>query len=244
MGADEAIGDRPVDRFVQGDPRPARRTGPPEGLIGSSVTTPVASPVQLSDSRSLAAQAGSLEELRAAIAAFEGCSLKATATNLVFGDGNPGARIMFVGEAPGADEDRLGKPFVGVSGQLLDRMIGCIGLDRDSAYITNILPWRPPGNRQPTASEIAACLPFVERHIELVNPSILVLVGGTSAKALLAANEGIMKLRGRWFMYCSSSRAQPIETMAIFHPAFLLRSPAQKREAWRDLIAIKSKYQY
>ena len=243
MGADEAIGDRPVDRFAHRDPRSAQRANPREDVGSLAVATPAVAAMPLSDSRALAARAGSLDELRAAIAAFEGCSLKATATNLVFGDGNPGARIMFVGEAPGADEDRLGKPFVGVSGQLLDRMIGCIGLDRRSAYITNILPWRPPGNRQPTAAEIAACLPFVERHIELVNPSILVLVGGTSAKALLAASEGIMKLRGRWFMYRSSSQAQPIETMAIFHPAFLLRSPAQKREAWRDLIAIKSKYQ-
>lgn len=242
MGADEAIGDRPIDRFAQSDPRPAQPANPREPVIASRVASPAAAATPMSDSRSLAARAGNLEELKAAIAAFEGCSLKATATNLVFGDGNPSARIMFVGEAPGADEDRLGKPFVGVSGQLLDRMIGCIGLDRGSAYITNILPWRPPGNRQPTASEIAACLPFVERHIELVNPTILVLVGGTSAKALLATSEGIMKLRGRWFMYRSSSRAQPIETMAIFHPAFLLRSPAQKREAWRDLIAIKSKY--
>ncbi len=148
---------------------------------------------------------------------------------------------MFVGEAPGADEDRQGLPFVGVSGQLLDRMTATIGLDRNSAYITNILPWRPPGNRPPQAAEIAACLPFIERHIEIVDPEILVLVGGTSAKTLLARNEGIMKLRGRWFSYSTPGLHRPVAAIATFHPAYLLRSPGQKREAWRDLLAIKER---
>ncbi|MBM3571644.1 MAG: uracil-DNA glycosylase, partial [Alphaproteobacteria bacterium] len=164
-----------------------------------------------------------------------------TATNLVFGDGNPQAGLMLIGEAPGADEDRQGLPFVGVSGQLLDRMLAAIGRDRRSAYITNILPWRPPGNRQPTPAEIALCLPFIQRHIELVAPRVMVLVGGTSAKALLGRAEGIMKLRGRWFEYASVGLAQPVAALATYHPAYLLRTPAQKREAWRDLLAVKKK---
>jgi DNA polymerase len=164
---------------------------------------------------------------------------------LVFGDGNPNADVMFIGEAPGADEDREGRPFVGVSGQLLDRMIASIGLDRDSAYITNILPWRPPGNRQPTPGEVAACLPFIQRHIQLVAPKVLVLVGGTSAKTLLGRKEGIMRLRGRWLAYQPEQRtgfeSEPIPTLATFHPAFLLRTPGQKANAWRDLLMVKQK---
>ena len=174
---------------------------------------------------------------------FEGCSLKHTAMNLVFGDGNPEARIMFIGEAPGADEDREGLPFVGVSGQLLDRMIGAIGLDRTSAYITNILPWRPPGNRKPTTNEVTICVPFIRRHIELVNPRVLVLVGGTSASALLGRSEGITRLRGRWLMYRvdGPDGANEVPTMPIYHPAYLLRQSALKREAWRDMLTIQER---
>ena len=148
---------------------------------------------------------------------------------------------MVIGEAPGADEDRAGKPFVGVSGQLLDRMLGWIGLDRNKAYITNVLFWRPPGNRQPTPAEISACLPFVERHIELVSPDVLLLVGGASAKTLLARSEGITKLRGRWFQYESAGMSRPIPALPTYHPAFLLRQPAQKREAWRDLLLLSER---
>jgi uracil-DNA glycosylase family 4 len=191
--------------------------------------------------RELAGAAQSLEELVEALAAFDGCALKKTATNLVFGDGNPAARVMFVGEAPGADEDRAGKPFVGVSGQLLDRMVGWIGLDRTSFYITNILFWRPPGNRTPTSDEVAACIPFVIRHIELVSPAVLVPVGGPATEALLHRRDGITKLHGRWFDYQSPGLAQPIPTFPIFHPAFLLRSPAQKRAAWRDMLTLGQK---
>jgi uracil-DNA glycosylase family 4 len=191
--------------------------------------------------RELAAAARTVEELEDALKAFDGCPLKDTATNLVFGDGNPHAEVMLIGEAPGADEDRQGKPFVGVSGQLLDRMMAWIGLDRQRFYITNILYWRPPGNRQPTASEIAACLPFVERHIEIVDPEILVFVGGSSAKTLLGRSEGIMRLRGQWFQYQSARMARPVPATAIYHPAYLLRAPAQKREAWRDLLALKQR---
>jgi DNA polymerase len=175
------------------------------------------------------------------LAAFEGCALKQTATNLVFADGNPDSGLMLIGEAPGADEDRLGLPFVGVSGRLLDRMLAAIGRDRTGTYITNILPWRPPGNRQPTPAEMAMCLPFVQRHVELVRPRIIVLIGGTSAKTLLGTAEGIMRLRGRWFDYRSPGLARPIPALATFHPAYLLRSPAQKREAWRDFLALKKK---
>ena len=188
----------------------------------------------------LAAAATTIEELRDALNRFEGCALKRTATNLVFADGNPQARVMVIGEAPGADEDRQGLPFVGVSGQLLDRMLGAVGLERKSnVYISNVLFWRPPGNRNPSPAEIAACLPFVERHIELVNPAILVLVGGIAAKTLLARQEGIMKLRGRWFGYETPRMSHPIATIATYHPAYLLRSPGQKREAWRDMIEIQ-----
>jgi DNA polymerase len=195
--------------------------------------------------QALAAAAGSLAELAQAMQRFEGCALKHTASNLVFGDGNAQAQVMFVGEAPGADEDRQGKPFVGVSGQLLDRMIACIGLDRGNSYITNIISWRPPGNRKPTSAEVTTCLPFVRRHIELVAPCLLVLVGGTAASALTGQSQGITRLRGRWLDYQapgSEGTGNPIiPALPIFHPAYLLRQPALKREAWRDLLAIRER---
>ena len=158
--------------------------------------------------------------------------------NLVFADGNPEARVMMIGEAPGAEEDRQGRPFVGVSGRLLDRMLACIGLDRSSVYITNMLFWRPPGNRTPTAAEIASCHPFTERHIELVAPDYLVLVGGMSAKNLLARSEGILRLRGQWRPYQHSGLPRPIPALPTLHPAYLLRQPQQKRLAWRDLLSL------
>ncbi len=145
---------------------------------------------------------------------------------------------MLIGEAPGADEDRQGLPFVGVSGQLLDRMFAAIGLTRENFYITNIIPWRPPGNRQPTPAETEACLPFIKKHIDLVSPDFLILVGGTAAKTLLGGREGIMRLRGAWRDYASES-GKKMKIIAIFHPAYLLRSPGQKRETWLDLIKIK-----
>ncbi len=251
-GADEAIDDAPVDRYAAAAAPPAARparqlseaTRAAVPLPATARQPPPAAPLgaaAMLSARSLAAAARTVEELREALAAFEGCPLKRTATNLVFADGNPQARIMLLGEAPGADEDRAGLPFVGVSGQLLDRMLGCIGLDRQSAYISNVIFWRPPGNRQPTAAEIAACLPFVERHIELVSPDLLVLVGGASAKTILARNEGITRLRGRWFQYESAGMSRPIPAMPTYHPAYLLRQPAQKRDAWRDLLAIQER---
>jgi len=178
-----------------------------------------------------------LEELRAALDAFEGCALKATAKQLVFADGNPKAKVMFVGEAPGRDEDIEGLPFVGRSGKLLDRMLAAIGLDRTKVYIANIIPWRPPGNRTPTPQESQICLPFIQRQIELADPDILVCLGGPSAQTLLGIKDGITKTRGRWFTYDTGTRE--IRAMPTFHPAFLLRSPLQKRLAWRDFLAIK-----
>ena len=195
----------------------------------------------VTSAREAAASAPDLAALRAALERFDGVALRKTATNLVFADGNPAARIMLVGEAPGADEDRLGLPFVGVSGQLLDRMMAAIGLDRTTFYITNVCFWRPPGNRKPTDAELAAQKPFVERHIELVAPQVLVLVGAAAAQCLLQTTEGITRLRGRWFEYRAGGLADPIPTLPIFHPAYLLRQPAQKRETWRDLIRLKSR---
>lgn len=191
-------------------------------------------------SRLLAQKCQTLDELRQALHEFNDCPLKLTATNTVFSDGNPQAKIMVIGEAPGADEDIQGKPFVGMSGQLLDRMFATIGLSRQTNfYVTNIIPYRPPGNRQPTTQEIIQCLPFVQRHIELIKPEILILVGGVAAKTILDTNEGIMRLRGRWHSYMSEGLTEPIKCMATFHPAYLLRSPGQKAQVWRDLLMIQ-----
>lgn len=201
----------------------------------------------------LAAAAKTLEELREALAAFEGFSIKKTATNLVFSDGNPKAPIMLVGEAPGADEDRLGKPFVGVSGQLLDKILKSIGLDRQeedptkSVYISNILNWRPPGNRTPSPAEIELALPFIERHIQIARPKILIFCGAVAAKALLNSEQGISRLRSRWHDYktltpelmtlCTDS----FPALCTYHPSYLLRTPAQKKYSWGDMIEIDRK---
>jgi DNA polymerase len=251
-GVDECIGEAPVDRFAESAkaikapdktarkaaPKPGRRAAPAAAKHNGGAST---SEKAIENACALAGNAETVEELRAAVDRFEDCALRKTATNTVFADGNPKARIMFVGEAPGADEDRQGLPFVGVSGQLLDHMLASIGLDREQFYITNIVFWRPPGNRNPSSHEIAACLPFVERHIELVDPDILVPLGAPAAKTLLARTEGITRMRGKWFAYSTPKMAAPIDAMPIFHPAYLLRSPAHKREAWRDLLAIKAK---
>ena len=189
----------------------------------------------------IAAACTSLDQLVAAVRAFDGCALKRTATNTVIGDGNPQAALMIVGEAPGAEEDRQGLPFVGPAGRLLDRMLAAIGLDRSAVYITNMLPWRPPGNRSPTAEELAICQPFLERQIELIAPRILVLVGGIAAKALLNRREGITRLRGQWFPFATPRMEGTIQATATFHPAYLLRTPSAKREVWRDLLDIEDK---
>lgn len=191
--------------------------------------------------KELAHSSRTLSELQENLAHFDGCALKKTATNLVFSDGNPKARIMLIGEAPGADEDRIGKPFVGLSGQLLDLVFKSVGYTRENLYISNILPWRPPGNRVPSPEETAMCLPFVERHIELVAPELIIFVGGTSAKTLLRSNLGISRLRGKMIDYALfEDTTKTIPATAIFHPAYLLRSPGQKRLVWLDLLRIKT----
>ncbi|MEQ1888131.1 MAG: uracil-DNA glycosylase [Alphaproteobacteria bacterium] len=240
-GADEAIGLHPVDRFSAGaeiETLPqSRSVNPAPALI--HVRAPATVPVNHTSSREIAAACHDLAALRQAMENFQGCALKTTAKHTVFADGNPHARVMLVGEAPGRDEDLQGLPFVGRSGQLLDRMLGAIGLDRQQVYISNILPWRPPGNRTPTSAEIAVCQPFIERHIQLAAPDILLLLGGVSTKGLFDTSEGIMRLRGRWKIYRAGDRDIP--ALATFHPAFLLRQPAQKKQAWQDFLALRAR---
>lgn len=204
----------------------------------AAATPPAAPEAAVMAARDAARTATSLTDLAGILSRFEGCPLKATASRLVFADGNPQSAVMFVGEAPGAEEDREGLPFVGRSGRLLDRMMAAIGLDRQSAYIANIIPWRPPGNRTPTPLESQTCLPFILRQIELADPDILVCLGAPAAQTLIGAKEGIMKTRGRWFTYHTGSRE--IRAIATLHPAYLLRQPLAKRLAWRDFLAIKA----
>jgi uracil-DNA glycosylase family 4 len=253
MGADEAIGETALDRLAPAPAQPIAAAPviaqPAPSFVRAPAPALVAPPGALAESlaeaaqsaRRLAAGADSIEALAELIAAFDDCPLKRTATNTVFLDGNPGAPVMIVGEAPGADEDRIGRPFVGRAGQLLDRMLAAIGLDRTDVQITNVIYWRPPGNRKPTSAEIAACLPFVFRHIALSRPKVLVLAGGTAATALLPVSDGITRLRGRWFELSVPGLDAPVPTLPMFHPAFLLRTPERKREAWRDLLALKAR---
>jgi uracil-DNA glycosylase len=253
-GIDVALGDAPVDRFAEpvaqnvspfeqqvpdapARPRPSQPMAAPAFAPAAAATAPAAPEAAVTAARAEAASAATLEELRAILDRFTGCALRATATQLVFADGNPQARVMFVGEAPGRDEDIEGRPFVGRSGKLLDLMMAAIGLDRTSVYIANVVPWRPPGNRTPTPQESAICLPFLQRQIELVNPDVLVSLGGPSAQTLLGVRDGILKTRGRWFTFQTGRRE--IRATATLHPAYLLRQPLQKRLAWRDFLAIK-----
>ncbi|HEX9536048.1 MAG TPA: uracil-DNA glycosylase [Stellaceae bacterium] len=249
MGADETIGFDAADRLA---PPPASM--PPPAMpapIRAQFPRPVpAAPLAaLTESlgeaaqsaRRLASGADSVAALAALVTGFDGCPLKRTATNTVFIDGNPAAPILIIGEAPGADEDRIGRPFVGRAGQLLDRMLAAIGLDRSGVLITNVIYWRPPGNRTPTAAEIASCLPFVFRLIALVHPKVLVLSGGTATGALLAQGQGITRLRGRWFDLAVPGLDQPVPTLPMFHPSFLLRTPERKRETWRDLLSLRAR---
>jgi uracil-DNA glycosylase family 4 len=210
---------------------------PPPARPPVRAAAPAAPEAAIRQADELARNANTLDELRAAIEGFEGCALKSTAMRTVFADGNPEARVMFVGEGPGADEDREGLPFVGRSGKLLDRMLAAIGLDRTNAYIANIIPWRPPGNRTPTPQESAICLPFIKRQIELADPDVLVCLGGPSATTLLELKEGITRTRGRWFEFDTGTRK--IKALPTFHPAYLLRSPAHKKLAWQDMLAIR-----
>jgi DNA polymerase len=228
-------------------PLPSLREPPkPAAVSPRAAPQPGVSPAALNPdeaalaARALAAGATTLDELRAALEAFEGCSLKGTARHCCFSDGNPAGRIMLVGEAPGADEDRVGLPFVGRSGQLLDRMLAAIGLDRaNDVYIANTVPWRPPGNRTPTPQEMATCLPFIERQIELARPDILVCLGLPACQNLLGVKDGILKARGRWSDYRAGERVIP--ALATLHPAYLLRQPLQKRLVWRDFRAIRAR---
>ena len=253
-GLDETIGEVPVDRFApppapESAPAPVTERRPAAAMpirVASSplparAPVPLESPQLVEDARELARRCGTIAELETAIGAFEGCALKRTAKNTVFADGVAGAPVMVVGEAPGADEDRLGKPFVGVSGQLMDRMFDAIGMSRErDLYITNILFWRPPGNRTPTLAEQAICLAFTRRHIELARPKVLVLAGGTAAKAVLDTTEGIMRLRGKWTSLRLDDGSE-LPTLPTFHPAYLLRTPASKRQSWSDLLALDKK---
>ncbi|MGA9728543.1 MAG: uracil-DNA glycosylase [Methylocella sp.] len=242
MGADIAVDDVPHDRFAEsragGCPGAEMRrleAAPPETIEVSrrGMLPPAAVPAGAIAAARDAAAAKDLDDLREKLSRFDGCGLKATATRLVFGDGNPGAEIMFIGEAPGADEDREGVPFVGRAGRLLDKMLAAIGLDRGKVYIANVVPWRPPGNRTPTPLETAACLPFTRRQIELVDPQILVCLGAASAQTLLGGKAGVMRMRGRWFAFAVGGKEIP--ALAMLHPAYLLRQPAQKKLAWQDL---------
>ena len=243
-GVDCALMEEPANRLSDPDiiPKPAEAVRPKAAATSAAALplprneTALAPDAAIQSAREAARTAPTLEVLRDLLEKFEGCALKSTATRLVFADGNPQARIMFVGEAPGREEDLEGLPFVGRSGKLLDRMIAAIGLDRTSAYIANVIPWRPPGNRTPTPQETQICLPFIQRQIELVNPDVLVTLGNPSTQTLLSTREGIMKTRGRWFDYDTGTRV--IRAMATFHPAYLLRSPSYKRMAWQDLRAI------
>lgn len=239
MGADEAIENTPQDRRVA-----AALPSKPAALAAKPQATAVPETLPLATSAaSSRVQAKTLEELKIELAAFEGCALKKTAKNLVFADGNPKAAVMMVGEAPGEDEDRQGLPFVGVSGKLLDRMASFVGLTRENFYITNILSWRPPGNRSPTDQEIAACLPFIERHVAIIKPRILVALGGVAVKSLLKTKDGITKLRGKKLEYTyhdpETGASATCLCLPMFHPAYLLRQNAHKRLAWRDWLALK-----
>jgi uracil-DNA glycosylase family 4 len=250
-GVDALVGEMPADRLAsaQGeatvaDAAPAPERPPLARLQPAAPAVPAVAPgapaapeFAVMAARAAARSAASLDELRDMLTKFEGCALRTTAKQLVFADGNPQARVMFVGEAPGREEDLEGLPFVGRSGKLLDLMMGAIGLDRTGAYIANIIPWRPPGNRTPTPQETQICLPFVLRQIELVNPDILVCMGNPATQTLLGVKEGIKRTRGRWFGFHTGTRE--IRAIATFHPAYLLRSPLDKRFAWRDFLAIR-----
>ncbi len=246
IGVDIALDDIPIDRFAESTqkvlPEPAKRSlpgrdsqPPTRPLTPATVAMPDGAAV--ASARELAAGADTLEALRTVMEQFEGCNLRLAAKNLVFADGNPQAKIMLIGEAPGREEDEQGLPFVGRSGHLLDKMLAAIGLDRTCVYITNVIAWRPPGNRTPTPQETEICRPFVERQIELVAPQMLVLLGSPSAKTILNTQAGITQIRGRWAKVTLGG--QEIDAMPTLHPAYLLRQPAQKKLAWQDLLKVR-----
>lgn len=239
LGADEAIAEAPVNRFDLPEPAP-RRPAAAAQPAAPAAPTPQAAATG-GDTAAVAAACADLAELRAAMAAFEGCTLKRGARSLVFADGDPAARVMVVGEAPGREEDMAGLPFVGRSGQLLDRMLAAIGLDRRASapeasfYVTNLLPWRPPANREPSSDEVAMMRPFLMRHIALKAPAVLVLLGAPAARAVLQVSAGITRLRGTW------TEAGGVPTLPLLHPAALLRDPSLKRVTWADLLALRAR---
>jgi uracil-DNA glycosylase family 4 len=252
VGVTDALDEAPHNRLADGlglrqNPRDPQKASESPRQSAPGIETRSRAPRHVPGTKSPEAGEGSaralseaaldLETLRAAMADFEGCALKRTATQLVFADGVPGSRVMLVGEAPGGDEDRIGRPFVGRAGQLLDRMLNSIGLDRQNVYIANVVPWRPPGNRTPTLQETQMCLPFLERQIQLANPEYLVCLGGSAVRTLLGAEGGVMRARGSWFAYPRQS-ARQIPALAMLHPAFLLRQPAHKKFAWADMRAL------
>jgi len=246
-GADEAIADQPVNRLAAAKQAPApaamARPAQPAQPAQSRRAQPAPLPLEgdaIGGAMAAAGAANSLAELKAAMEAFEGCALKRTANNTVFADGVAEGRVMLIGEAPGRDEDRIGKPFVGRAGQLLDKMLASIGLDRHkNAYITNVINWRPPDNRDPSPEEAAACLPFLRRHIELAQPKVIILLGAVAARHVVGVSDGIMKLRGRWMEYRVGDQMVPL--MPTLHPAYLLRQPAHKKLAWRDLQSVRDR---
>ncbi len=260
-GVDTLLEDAPVNRFTEEPPAPrkldtsASSTGTSaveKHLQKSAATSKPTSPepartaeIVLPDgnaveqARAIAAEAKTLKQLQRAIASFDGCNLKRAAKNMVFADGNPEASAMIVGEPPDRDEDNQGQPFVGQAGFLFDRMLSSIGLDRESVYLTTVLPWRPPGNRPPTPQETEICRPFIERHIELIGPTVLVLMGGLSAKTLLNAETNITRLRGKWVDLTINGLTVP--TIATLHPAYLMQQRNQKKLAWQDLLAIQQR---
>jgi DNA polymerase len=243
-GADEAVAEEPVNRlvakaFVPPLQAPAPRAPAPARAPAAKPALPADNDA-ISSAQAAAASATTLAELQAALEAYDGCALKRTATNTVFADGVASGRVLLIGEAPGRDEDRVGKPFVGRAGQLLDKMLASIALDRKTnAYITNVINWRPPDNRDPSPEEAAQCLPFLRRHIELADPGVIILLGAVAARHVVGVSEGIMKLRGRWLDYRVGDRMVPL--MPTLHPAYLLRQPAHKKLAWRDLQAVREK---
>ena len=232
-GVDIAVGDEPVDRFATSAVVPPRRPAP-------AAVVAVPPPVLVTDpgeTRTIAAAARTLDELRAAMDAYDGCALKHRATQLCFADGNPDAEIMLVGEGPGEQEDKEGKPFVGRAGQLLDRMLAAIGLDRTKVYIGNMVPWRPPGNRNPTPEELALCAPFLHRQVELVAPKLLVTLGNVPTQALFSTTQGITRMRGQWKTLSIGDWTGPV--LPTLHPAFLLRTPSAKAQAWKDMLSLR-----
>jgi uracil-DNA glycosylase family 4 len=246
MGVDEVIEDNPVDLFAISSTAKNTPSAPTaaKSETSSAKAAPhpgfssVAPDAAVMDAKARAASAKSLEELEKALETFEGCPLKATAKNTCFKRGSDSARVMFIGEGPGRDEDLQGLPFVGRAGKLLDKMLASIGLSEDDVYITNIVYWRPPGNRTPTSQEVEACLPFLNRQAELLDPDYLVLIGGPASQNLLGTKDGVMRLRGKWKDCELGGKVR--RALPILHPAYLLRTPAAKRQAWRDLLSLKA----